>query len=136
MSAITREQLFSLFKTEVHQAIEDALARPAVVGLAVYENSAGRRKAVPIQRQPAASLDEGFNLIGVYRKPTPETSTTRTMAALDFLHDHPDVSAYAAAKMYGITRTAVYRAQQRRAGKTICPCCNQVVREGFSLIEG
>jgi hypothetical protein len=135
MTSITRDELFALFRTDVHPALETALGRPAIIGFAVYENSEGRRKAVPLAGpNPPASVDEGFSLIGAYRKPVPETSTTRTMAALDYLHDHPHVTPYAAAKMYGITRTAVYRALARRAGKTICPCCNQVVREGFVVV--
>jgi hypothetical protein len=33
----------------------------------------------------------------------------------------------------GISTTAIYAAQRRRAGKPICPCCGQVVRDGFSV---
>jgi hypothetical protein len=38
-----------------------------------------------------------------------------------------------ACRALGISTTAVYTAMRRRAGKTICPCCGQVVRAGFSV---
>lgn len=43
------------------------------------------------------------------------------------------MSPAAAAKEVGISSTAVYRAMERKAGKTTCPSCGQVVREGFVL---
>jgi len=39
----------------------------------------------------------------------------------------------AAAKATGISSAAVYKAVKARQGKTICPCCGQVVREGFAV---
>ena len=43
------------------------------------------------------------------------------------------LTPYAAAKQAGITPTTVYVALQRRKGKQLCPCCGQVVREGFEV---
>lgn len=135
METLTREQLFSLFKKELHPQISATLDKPAISGLAVYENAAGRRRAVPTGHKPVPETDDGYALFGVYRKPSLETSTTRTMAALDYLRDHPKESPYSAAKLFGITPGAVYKARKRREGKVICPCCGQIVREGF-VIEG
>jgi len=39
----------------------------------------------------------------------------------------------AAALEVGISPAAVYQAIKAREGKNICPCCGQVVREGFEL---
>jgi hypothetical protein len=36
-------------------------------------------------------------------------------------------------KELGISATAIYSAIKRRKDKTLCPCCGQVVREGFVL---
>lgn len=134
MNTISRDQLFSLFKSEIHPQLAAALEKSAVTGLAVYENPEGRRTAVPTRGpKQAMELDDGFVLIAVYHKADLETSTTRTMAALDYLDKHPGSKPYAVAKMYGITPGAVYHAVKRRKGKLICPCCGQVVREGFVI---
>lgn len=135
METLTREQLFSLFKKDVHSQIALALDAPTVLGLAVYENLEGRRRAVPVNHKLPPQTTDGYALLGVYHKPALETTLTRTMAALDYLRDHPDETPYAVAKKYGITPGAVYKARKRREGKVICPCCGQVVREGF-VIEG
>ena len=36
-------------------------------------------------------------------------------------------------KQIGINQSAVHRALARRDGKETCPCCSQVLREGFSV---
>lgn len=58
---------------------------------------------------------------------------SKTQQALDWLSVNPGHSAYEAAAQFGLTPTAVYRAQARKKGKVICPCCGQVVRKGFEL---
>lgn len=40
---------------------------------------------------------------------------------------------YAAALQCGIKPPTVYAALKRSKGKPRCPCCGQVVREGFSV---
>ena len=133
METLSREELFSLFKKDVHPQISMTLAAPSIHGLAVYENPEGRRRAVPISNKMPPSTDDGFTLVGMYRKPAIESTMTRTMAALDYLNSHPDATPYAVAKQFGISASAIYRARKRRAGKIICPCCGQVVREGFVI---
>ena len=36
-------------------------------------------------------------------------------------------------KELGISSTAIYQSIKRREGKETCPCCNQIIREGFKL---
>ena len=42
-------------------------------------------------------------------------------------------AAYEAAVAVGVGNAAVYQALRRTKGKTICPCCKQVVRDGFEI---
>ena len=53
------------------------------------------------------------------------------MHALDRVNTSESVAAVA--RYIGISTTASYATQRRRAGKPICPCCGQVVRDGFSV---
>ena len=38
-----------------------------------------------------------------------------------------------ASKLIGINHAAVFKALKRRENKEVCPSCNQVVREGFTV---
>lgn len=40
---------------------------------------------------------------------------------------------YSAAKQAGIATSTLYTALKRQEDKELCPCCGQVVREGFSI---
>ena len=62
------------------------------------------------------------------------TAQSKTMQALDRVNAGESVAAVA--RDIGISTTAIYAAQRRRAGKPICPCCGQVVRDGFSVKPG
>ena len=59
-------------------------------------------------------------------------TASKTMQAVE-LHETDGISVYAAAKQLGIHPSAVHRAIARRADKKLCPCCQQVVREGFQI---
>lgn len=134
MNSINRDQLLKLFRADAHKALVAALDRPTISGLAVYENADGRRRAVPTSgKTPPNEIDEEFTLLAVYRKPELESSMSSTMAALEYLAKHPDSTPYGVAKMFGITPGAIYHARKRRAGRVTCPCCSQVIREGFIL---
>lgn len=61
-----------------------------------------------------------------------EVAKSKTMQAMDLIKEE-GLSAYAAAKRLGINPSAVTRALQRREDKAICPCCGQVVREGYDV---
>jgi DNA-binding CsgD family transcriptional regulator len=43
------------------------------------------------------------------------------------------LTPYAAAQQCGIKPPTVYAAIKRGEGKPRCPCCGQVVREGFAV---
>ena len=54
-------------------------------------------------------------------------SLSKTMQAVALVLDE-GLTVYAAAKQVGVHDSAVHRALKRREGKTVCPCCNQVIR--------
>lgn len=58
---------------------------------------------------------------------------SKTQQALELLRKNPDMKPYQAADAVGVQNAAVYQALQRTKGKTMCPCCGQVVREGFEI---
>jgi hypothetical protein len=58
---------------------------------------------------------------------------SKTQQALELLRNNPDMKPYQAAEQVGIQNAAVYQALQRIKGKELCPCCGQVVREGFEI---
>jgi hypothetical protein len=58
---------------------------------------------------------------------------SRTQQALELMKENPEMTAFAAAAQVGIGNAAVYQALRRTAGKVMCPCCNQIVREGFEI---
>ena len=58
---------------------------------------------------------------------------SKTQQALDLLKANPGMTPYEAAATVGIKNAAVYQAISRTKGKTVCPCCGQVVREGFEI---
>lgn len=57
---------------------------------------------------------------------------SKTMQAVELVEKH-GFTQYMAAKKLGIHQSAVSRAIYRREEKKICPCCEQVVREGFKV---
>lgn len=67
-----------------------------------------------------------------YAPPGSDAAKSKTMQAVDLVLDQ-GLTAYAAAKQIGINQSAVHRALARREGKETCPCCGQVLREGFSI---
>jgi hypothetical protein len=129
---LTREQLLSLFKTDLHGKIEKALDSPGSSGLSVYENPEGKRRAVPATPDPLNSDADGYLLVGTFRQlqEAPEM-VSRTQNALAYLESHPEASARSTAKRFGITTSAIFNAKKRRANQDICPCCRQVIQAGF-----
>lgn len=65
---------------------------------------------------------------------TPEEDDvkSKTMQAIDLVLND-GLTQYAAAQQMGISAAAVNRAFARREDKVICPCCQQVVREGYVI---
>lgn len=93
-------------------------------------NKAGRLSAVAYVDVPGAWPDDAVAVWCRALPVVPPDMKSKTQKAVDLvLHD--GVTPFAAAKQLGIHPSAVYRALIRVEEKTICPCCGQVVREGF-----
>lgn len=58
---------------------------------------------------------------------------SKTQQAIELLKDNPGMTPYEAAAKVGVGNAAVYQALRRTKGKEVCPCCGQVVREGFEI---
>lgn len=58
---------------------------------------------------------------------------SKTQQAIDLMNANPGMTAYAAASQVGVTEQAIYGALKRTQGRKQCPCCGQVVREGFEI---
>lgn len=56
---------------------------------------------------------------------------SKTRVALDLVGT--GITPYEAAKRAGIAPSSVYRAIGRQRDKDVCPCCKQIVREGFDI---
>lgn len=56
---------------------------------------------------------------------------SKTQGALELIEK--GTTPYAAAQKMGTSPSTVYRAMGRRQDKNVCPCCGQVVREGFEI---
>lgn len=56
---------------------------------------------------------------------------SKTQQALQLVSE--GITPYAAAKQAGIATSTLYTALKRQQGKQLCPCCGQVVREGFEI---
>lgn len=56
---------------------------------------------------------------------------SKTQQALQLVGE--GMTPYAAAKKAGIATSTLYTALKRQQGKEQCPCCGQVVREGFEI---
>ena len=65
-----------------------------------------------------------------------EVEMSETQKALAYLKEHPEMSVYAVAKMHQLSPNTLYTAINRekaKADKETCPCCQQIVREGFEI---
>lgn len=97
--------------------------------LVAYDN-AGRLAASAYTAEP----DEWPSTVwAVWRKPSrADELKSRTQKAVDLVLKG-QLTPHAAAKAQGLNASAVYRALQRAQNRTLCPCCGQVVREGFRV---
>ena len=64
--------------------------------------------------------------------PNTEAAKSRTMQAVALALDE-GLTAYAAAKQVGVNHSAVSRALALREANPVCPCCQQIVRRGFTV---
>lgn len=58
---------------------------------------------------------------------------SKTQQALELLKENPGMTPYEAAAKVGVGNAAVYQALRRTKDKEVCPCCGQVVRDGFEI---
>lgn len=56
---------------------------------------------------------------------------SKTQVALDLVRK--GMTPYSAAKQSGIASSTLYTAMKRQENRELCPCCGQVVREGFEI---
>lgn len=100
------------------------------VAMLVAWDNAGKLSAKAFTSEPDEWPDK---VVAVWRKPSlPDDVKSRTQKAVDLVLKK-DVTPHAAAKAQGLNASAVYRALQRAQNRTLCPCCGQVVREGFRV---
>lgn len=103
--------------------------RDDVTHLVAYD-LAGRLSASAYTSEPEKWPDTVW---AVWHKPSPaEDLKSRTQKAVDLVNKG-DMTPHAAAKAMGLNASAVYRALQRAQNRKLCPCCGQVVREGFRV---
>lgn len=58
---------------------------------------------------------------------------SKTQQAMELMRENPGMTAYAAAAQVGVSEQAIYGAMRRTKDRQVCPCCGQVVREGFEV---
>lgn len=130
METISLDELLMLFKSPVHPQLKEALNRDEVRGLAVFESHDGQvRSARPFTSRDLPKSTAQSVVRAIYLKPEAVLLGSRTKEALKWLENNPTKSAYSAAHKFGITPGAIYAAMRRRRGKSICPCCGQVMKE-------
>ncbi len=113
----------------VKDRLRSLVLREDVKYLVAWDNG-GKLSASAYTGKP---LDWPENIVFVWAKDGDDPFTevkSKTMQAVELVLNS-GMTAYAAAKEVGINASAVHRALKRREEKLICPCCNQVVQEGF-----
>lgn len=108
-------------------AIQDRAGRPETAMLAACTKD-GRLACLAYTDATSKYPPQTF---AVWRRTAP-TVKSKTMQALDLIL-RDGLSPHAAAKATGVHASAVYRALVRAQQKPLCPCCGQVVREGFTV---
>ena len=133
MKQLTLNDFVAQFSPAMQVRLRDYAAQPDTQVLVAWDN-AGKLSVSAFTSVPE-EWPEGT--VSVYSKqPLPAhaqdaVAKSKTMQAVELVEQ--GMTAYAAAKQMGINASAVTRALQRREDKTICPCCGQIVREGFKV---
>jgi len=132
MIQLTLEEFVAQFPPTMAVKLREAALRPDVAALARVMVH-GRFTAEAFTEVPT---EWPFVTHSIYCKDvlTPEDDDvkSKTMQAIDLVLNE-GLSQYAAAQQMGISQAAVSRAFSRREDKVICPCCQQVVREGYTI---
>jgi predicted DNA-binding protein (UPF0251 family) len=127
MTPATLDQFLDLdWSDNVRHKLRDAAERPETKHL-LASYVGGKLTGSAFTMTP-----EQWPLNAVVWTKAPKVGLSKTMQALQLVDDE-GLTAYAAAKRLGISAAAITRAQQRRAGREICPCCGQVVRTPSAL---
>lgn len=133
MKQLTLDAFIGLgWSSSVAAKLDEMSHRPEVQFLVAWDN-AGKLSASAFTEPPDAWPDTA---VAIWRRhPLPEaaaeTVKSKTQQAVDLVRQ--GVTPNAAAKQLGVHPSAVYRALTRALEKPLCPCCKQVVREGFEI---
>lgn len=59
---------------------------------------------------------------------TVKPGKTKTAQALAYLKENPGSSVYAAAKMFNLPTSGIYRRLKQLQESPTCPCCGQILK--------
>lgn len=133
MKQLNLNDFVAQFSPAMQVRLRDYAGQPDTQLLVAWDN-AGKLSVSAFTAVPE-EWPEGT--VSVYSKlPLPAhaqdaVAKSKTMQAVALVEQ--GMTAYAAAKQLDISPSAVTRALQRREGKQLCPCCGQIVREGFKI---
>lgn len=133
MNQLPLETFLALgWSPNVQAKLREMAARGDIDCLVAWDN-AGKMSASAYTVEPPA-LDTA---VAIWRRrPLPpaqaETVKSKTQLAVELVR-REGLNPNTAARQMGVHASAVYRALRRAETKPICPCCGQVVREGFEV---
>lgn len=133
MKQLTLPQFLALGWSFNVQAKLQAMAdNPDVQCLLAWDN-AGKMSASAYTDEPT----DTETAVAIWRRtPLPpavaDAMKSKTQQAVELVR-RDGVNPNTAARELGVHPSAVYRALRRAETKPICPCCGQVVREGFEV---
>tara|TARA_R110000803_G_scaffold29382_2_gene67065 strand:+ start:252 stop:686 length:435 start_codon:yes stop_codon:yes gene_type:complete len=133
MNQLSLDEFIAQFPSTMHGKLIETAQRPDVAALARVEADDGRFTAQAFNQVPKIWSQEVQSIYCLEVLTSEENELkSKTMQALDLVINE-GLSQYAAAAKVGISTAAVSRALSRREDKTLCPCCAQVVREGYAV---
>ena len=115
------------FTDNLRRILQVTADRDNVMALSAHDKNG----KVSAQAWEALPEEWPSETIGIWIKEC-KPKRSRTMQAVDLVLDE-GLTVYAAAKAVNVHQSAVHRALNRRGDKEICPCCAQVIREGFGV---
>lgn len=115
------------FSDNLRHVLRVTADRDNVMALSAHEKNG----KVSAQAWEALPEEWPGGTLGIWIKEC-KPKRSRTMQAVDLVLDE-GLTVYAAAKAVKVHQSAVHRALNRRGDKEICPCCKQVIREGFDV---
>ena len=133
MKQLSLDDFVGQFPATMAAKLRETAQRPDVAALARVEADDGRFIAQAFTSVPKIWSQDVQSIYSLEVLTTEEADVkSKTMQALDLVLNQ-GLSQYAAAARLGISTAAVSRAFSRREDKTLCPCCQQVVREGYAV---